>query len=114
MQVTTETELLERSEKLEQALQENTLLQFCSDKADATDDTDDKQIWSFLKVTILSSIFGFVITILFCTSVSLLLYLAFLTLIVKYEVILPSQNSLIRRSTLVLISVVHAVFQNPP
>ncbi|KAL5261717.1 hypothetical protein ACHWQZ_G007426 [Mnemiopsis leidyi] len=51
MQVTTETELLERSEKLEQALQENTLLQFCSDKADATDDTDDKQIWSFLKST---------------------------------------------------------------
>ena len=50
MQVTTESELLERSEKLEQALQENTLLQFCSEKADATDDTNDKQIWSFLKV----------------------------------------------------------------
>ena len=50
MQVTTESELLERSGKLEQALQENTLLQFCSEKADATDDTNDKQIWSFLKV----------------------------------------------------------------
>ncbi|XP_063689338.1 protein transport protein Sec31A-like isoform X2 [Bolinopsis microptera] len=51
MQVTTESELLERSEKLEQALQENTLLQFCSEKADATNDTNDKQIWSFLKST---------------------------------------------------------------
>ena len=51
MQVTTESELLERSEKLETALQENTLLQFCSEKADATEDTNDKQIWSFLKVS---------------------------------------------------------------
>lgn len=50
MQVTTESELLERSEKLEQALQENTLLQFCGEKADACESDNDKQIWSFLKV----------------------------------------------------------------
>ena len=51
MQVTTESELLERSEKLESALQENTLLQFCGEKADASADENDKQIWSFLKVS---------------------------------------------------------------
>ena len=75
MQVTTETELLERSEKLEQALQENTLLQFCSDKADATDDTNDKQIWSFLKVFILPSTF---ILSLSCQFVSILILQVFI------------------------------------
>ena len=50
MQVMTEPDLLERSEKLEMALQENTLLQFCSEKAETSEETSNQQIWNFLKV----------------------------------------------------------------
>ena len=46
----TEPDLLERSEKLEMALQENTLLQFCSEKAETSEETSNQQIWNFLKV----------------------------------------------------------------
>eukprot|EP00116_Pleurobrachia_bachei_P003057 sb/3463319/ len=50
-QVTTDPELLARSQKLDSALQENTMSEFCSEKAEQSDQEKDKQIWSFLKST---------------------------------------------------------------
>ena len=50
VQISTEPEILARSEKLEMALQENNLQQFCTEKASTASTEDDKQIWSFIRV----------------------------------------------------------------
>ena len=50
-QVTTETELMERSSTLEGALHEGRFAEFCASKMDAVVDSEqEKNVWNFLKV----------------------------------------------------------------
>ena len=49
-QVTTETELMERSSTLEGALHEGRFAEFCASKMDAVDSEQEKNVWNFLKV----------------------------------------------------------------
>ena len=51
-QVTTETELMERSSTLEGALHEGRFAEFCASKMDVTDSEQEKSVWNFLKVRI--------------------------------------------------------------
>ena len=49
-QVTTETELMERSSTLEGALHEGRFAEFCASKMAAVDSEQEKNVWNFLKV----------------------------------------------------------------
>lgn len=45
----TEPELVTRSQDLERCVQNNTFLEYCLEKADRTQDQNDRYLWYFLK-----------------------------------------------------------------
>ena len=50
-QVVTEPKLLERSSLLEGALAKEQYMEFCEHKVQSSETEEDKNLWSFLKVT---------------------------------------------------------------